>query len=99
MIDKTNVLSAQNFSDRLPVPESADEIHELALTLNSLLDRLEEAFRSQQTFVSDASHQLKTPLAILRGELDLMRSRPRTARRNQPVSFKALPKKWAISPA
>ena len=79
MINNTRRLSAQKLSDRLPVPSTHDEIQELALTLNGLFDRLEEAFRSQQTFVSDASHQLKTPLAILRGEIDVMRSRPRSA--------------------
>jgi signal transduction histidine kinase len=84
MIDKTRRLSAQKLSDRLPVPHSKDEIQELALTLNGLFDRLEEAFRGQQTFVSDASHQLKTPLAILRGEIDLMRSRPRTPEEVEP---------------
>lgn len=78
IIDKTKRLSADKLTERLPVPSNVDEIHELALTLNGLLDRLEESFRSQQTFVSDASHQLKTPLAILRGEIDLMRSRPRS---------------------
>src|SRR6185437_11707290 len=78
MIDKTRRISAQKLSDRLPVPATRDEIQELGLTLNGLLDRLDESFRSQQTFVSDASHQLKTPLAILRGEIDLMRSRPRS---------------------
>jgi signal transduction histidine kinase len=78
MIDKTTQLSARKLSDRLPVPDTRDEIQLLALTLNGLFDRLEEAFRGQQTFVSDASHQLKTPLAILRGEIDLMRSRART---------------------
>jgi signal transduction histidine kinase len=79
IIDKTRKLSAQRLSDRLPVPHTRDEIHELALTLNGLLDRLEESFVSQQSFVSDASHQLKTPLAILRGEIDLMLSRARSA--------------------
>ena len=78
MIEKTRKLSAQRLSDRLPVPRTVDEIHELALTLNGLLDRLEESFVSQQSFVSDASHQLKTPLAILRGEIDLMQSRSRS---------------------
>jgi signal transduction histidine kinase len=84
MIENTRRLSAQKLSDRLPVPHTEDEIQELAFTLNGLFDRLEEAFRGQQTFVSDASHQLKTPLAILRGEIDLMRSRPRTVEEIEP---------------
>jgi signal transduction histidine kinase len=43
------------------------------------LEPLQEAIRSQEAFIADASHQLKTPLAILRGEVDLMRSKPRSA--------------------
>jgi signal transduction histidine kinase len=43
-----------------------------------LLERLQHAFQSQERFIADASHELKTPLAILRGELEVFRSRPRT---------------------
>jgi signal transduction histidine kinase len=78
IIEKTRSLSANQLSERVPVPEADDEIRELAKTLNGLLDRLERAFLSQESFISDASHQLKTPLAILQGELDLMRARPRS---------------------
>ncbi len=56
---------------RLPVPESDDEIARLGETLNAMLDRLEAAFDRERTFVSDASHELRTPLAILKAELEL----------------------------
>ena len=75
MIDKATRLSPTSLSERIPVPESRDEIRSLAVTLNGLLDRLQNAFESQERFVADASHQLKTPLAIMRGELDLLRKR------------------------
>lgn len=78
IIRKTREITALQLSERVPVPKSNDEIHELALTLNDLLDRLQMSFISQEAFIADASHQLKTPLAILRGEIDLMRSKPRT---------------------
>ncbi|RYZ66287.1 MAG: HAMP domain-containing protein, partial [Proteobacteria bacterium] len=73
IIRKAREISASNLSDRLPVPRVEDELHEMATTLNELLHRLQSAFISQEAFVSDASHQLKTPLAILKGELDVMR--------------------------
>lgn len=78
IIEKAKQLSPNNLSERIPVPEVDDELKRLSLTLNELLDRLQGAFESQERFIADASHELKTPLAILRGELDLMKSRPRT---------------------
>ncbi len=75
---KANAIEAQNLSERIPVPESNDEIRELAITLNVLLDRLERAFRSQEEFISDASHQIKTPLSILKGELEIFRKGSRS---------------------
>lgn len=75
---KANEIEARRLSERIPLSESRDEIHELASTLNNLLDRLEAAFRAQEAFVADASHQLKTPLSILKGELDVFRQGARS---------------------
>ncbi len=73
IIAKANEIEAKHLSEKIPVPNSRDEIQELAITLNGLLRRLERAFRLQEDFIADASHQLKTPLAILKGELDIFR--------------------------
>src|SRR6185295_11367846 len=62
-----------NLKERIPVPIQMDEIRELAVTFNGLLERLDKAFASQDRFVSNASHQLRTPLTILKGELELLR--------------------------
>ncbi|MGE3973951.1 MAG: ATP-binding protein [Bdellovibrionales bacterium] len=78
IINKAKEISATDLSVRVPVPAAQDELHELAVTLNSLLDRLKQAFDSQDQFVSNASHQLKTPLAIMRGELDLILKKERS---------------------
>ncbi|MET8462525.1 histidine kinase dimerization/phospho-acceptor domain-containing protein, partial [Micromonospora zamorensis] len=56
---------------RLPVPASADEIHRLAVTLNGMLDRLESARIRQRAFVSDAAHELRSPLTNIRTELEV----------------------------
>jgi two-component system, OmpR family, sensor kinase len=56
--------------ERLPVPEANDELHQLGETLNAMLSRLEEALARERAFVADAGHELRTPLAILKLELE-----------------------------
>jgi signal transduction histidine kinase len=72
-------VSASEPGRRLPVPGSGDELARLATTLNSMLDRLQEALERERRFVDDASHELRTPLATLRGEIDLALARQRDA--------------------
>jgi len=68
-----SITGVENLRERIPVPAAQDEIAELATTFNSLLDRLDRAFTSQDRFISNASHQLKTPLTILKNELHLLK--------------------------
>ncbi len=63
-------------SRRLPVPESKDEVHSLATTLNDMLARLEEAEQRQRALVSDASHELRSPLASIRLQLEVALGHP-----------------------
>ena len=59
-----------NLSERLPVAQTGDELERLSVSLNRMITRLDEAFQNSQRFVADASHDLRTPLTILRGELE-----------------------------
>ena len=63
-------ITQHNLSDRLPVSHTGDELERLSVSLNRMITRLDEAFQNSQRFVADASHDLRTPLTILRGELE-----------------------------
>lgn len=77
LTDTANNIAAKNLSLRVPEVNTGDEVEELAKTLNTLLERLEKSFKAQEHFVSNASHQLNTPLAIIKGELDVLESKQR----------------------
>lgn len=72
-------ISGQALTKRVSVPASDDEIRHLASTMNSMLTRLEESAERQGRFVSDASHELRTPIAIIRHELDVATAHPEFA--------------------
>ena len=67
-------IDAERISQHVPVPQTDDEIARLATTMNRMLDRLAESQRRQQRFVSDASHELRTPIAVIRHEIEVARS-------------------------
>jgi signal transduction histidine kinase len=63
-------ISADRAGERLPVPPSGDELERLGETLNEMLTRLEAAIERERGFVAEAGHELRTPLALMRAELD-----------------------------
>jgi two-component system, OmpR family, sensor kinase len=77
--DTARSISESDLTQRIPV-EGDDELADLARTFNEMLDRLEEAFASQKSFLSDAGHELRTPITIIRGHLDVMGDDPEERR-------------------
>jgi heavy metal sensor kinase len=75
MATQARGIGAANLQARLAVANQRDELGQLALSFNQLLDRLEESFERQKRFIADASHELRTPVAILRGETEVTLSR------------------------
>jgi len=72
-------IEAQNLSERLPVRGTGDELDHLSATLNAMFARLEDSFRRITQFTADASHELRTPVAIIRTTAEVVRGKPRTA--------------------
>jgi heavy metal sensor kinase len=71
IVTQTASITAASLDDRLPVVNPHDELGRLAQIINDLLGRVGDAFRTQRQFVADASHELRTPIAIIRGEADV----------------------------
>ena len=75
MADQAGRIEARTLHERLPISNPDDELGHLSAAFNRLLDRLETAFEQQRRFMAEASHELRTPIAVVRGEADLALSR------------------------
>ncbi len=71
-------ITAKKLTTRLDVPPGRDEIYQLAVTFNSMLSRLEHDFVAQRRLMEDLTHELKTPMAILKGELEVALKKDRS---------------------
>ena len=81
MTQKVKDINTENLHLRLITSNNTDEINELASTFNNMLDRLETSFESQNNFVSNASHELSTPLTSIIGEAELALQKERSVER------------------
>ena len=74
-------VTGRDLSQRVPVPRSNDEMRELAVTINHMLERLQESFETQRRFTADASHELRTPVTAIVGHANylLRRTEPSSA--------------------
>jgi two-component system, OmpR family, sensor histidine kinase ArlS len=72
VIDTMKRIRSKGFQERVEIPEQRDELTELAVMFNGMMDQVEHALKQQQQFIEDASHELRTPIAILEGHLSLL---------------------------
>jgi two-component system heavy metal sensor histidine kinase CusS len=76
IIQAARNITPNKMRDPIPVNGTGDELHELSVTINDMISRIDEAVQQQQNFFASASHELKTPLAILRTELEVGLRKP-----------------------
>lgn len=69
----TRIVGAQDLKQRLPTSNTNDEIDQLTITINDMLERLDNFFQAQIRLSADVSHELRTPLTAIRGNVDLLR--------------------------
>jgi signal transduction histidine kinase len=78
IIEQVEKFNEVNLNERLKIGNKKDEISLLATTFNQLLDRLENSFKLQKSFVSNASHEFRTPLTVMKGQIEVLILKPRT---------------------
>ena len=83
-------ITVTNLDLRLRTGSSYDELHELSSTINEVLNRLENSFESQKSFIHNISHEIRTPLSALTTELELSLTRERTSQEYRQVIERAL---------
>jgi heavy metal sensor kinase len=85
IVQTVNSITSEDLSLRVESPGTHDEIGRLTDTFNSMIDRLEKSFHSIKEFSGNASHELKTPLTVIRGEIEVALRKARTAREYKEV--------------
>lgn len=73
----SGMITKDNLKARIPLPKKRDELYTLSETINSLLNRIEDAIEREKQFTSDASHELRTPLTVIKGTLEVLVRKPR----------------------
>ena len=81
--ETTRRITAANLNERLPLQGTGDELDRLALTVNQMIERLGESFQKLTQFTADAAHELRTPIAAIKGEIEVLLSRRRSLKEYQ----------------
>lgn len=72
MTEITKTITVNNINTRLDIKGAQDELKELSQTFNEMMERIEAGYKTQQQFVSDASHELRTPIAVIKGYVNML---------------------------
>jgi signal transduction histidine kinase len=75
MTNTAKNISGQNLDRRLELPKAKDEVRALGETLNGMIERIDNAFKSQKRFIANASHEIKTPLTVIQTELEILQKK------------------------
>ncbi len=78
-------VSGENLDKRLDLPKAKDEVRALAETLNEMIERIDDAFKSQKRFVANASHEIKTPLTVIQTELEILEKKINDAESSESI--------------
>jgi len=76
ILDRVREIGSKNLATRIPGESGPPELRNLANTLNTMLERLDTAFRARELFMAGVSHDLRTPLTVLQGQIDIMLMQP-----------------------
>jgi two-component system OmpR family sensor kinase len=87
MIETAEHTSASDLTRRVSVGNTRDEVHALGSALNTMVERIDSAFRAQKQFIADASHEIRTPLTIIQSETEFARQRVRETKSRESLDI------------
>ncbi|NBC56771.1 MAG: HAMP domain-containing protein [Bacteroidetes bacterium] len=90
--NRVSEIHTGNLDKRIKVVENGDELQTLSVAINDFLDRIDEGLKREKQFTADASHQLRTPLSVIKGNLEILLRKPRTEQEYKREAKKAISK-------
>ncbi len=90
--NRVSEIHTGNLEKRIKVVENGDELQTLSVAINDFLDRIDEGLKREKQFTADASHQLRTPLSVIKGNLEILLRKPRTEQEYKREAEKAISK-------